>query len=118
MPSPASEGSAPCSRPSLESTRLWCAAVKGAQTTLDPQQMKEWTPNSRYGGHAFGLGNFAQYAVQASAHAEKLFVGLEVNVRCTALDGIEQDLVDEPDDRGVINIRFADVAILVVIVTG
>jgi acetyl esterase/lipase len=38
-----------------ESTRLWCAAVGGAQTTLDPQQMKEWTPNSNYGGHAFGF---------------------------------------------------------------
>ena len=38
-----------------ESTRLWCAAVNGPQTTLDPQQMKEWTPNSRYGGHAFGF---------------------------------------------------------------
>ncbi len=38
-----------------ESTRLWCAAVSGAQTTLDPQQMKEWTPNSKYGGHAFGF---------------------------------------------------------------
>ena len=38
-----------------ESTRLWCAAVAGAQTTLDPAQMKEWTPNSRYGGHAFGF---------------------------------------------------------------
>lgn len=38
-----------------ESTRLWCAAVNGAQTTLDPQQMKQWTPNSRYGGHAFGF---------------------------------------------------------------
>lgn len=36
-----------------ESTRLFCAAVNGAQTTLDPAQMKEWTPNSRYGGHAF-----------------------------------------------------------------
>lgn len=44
-----------------ESTRLWCAAVKGAQTTLDPKQMKEWTPNSRYGGHAFGFGNFAKF---------------------------------------------------------
>ena len=31
------------------------AAVIVAQTTLDPQQMKEWTPNSRYGGHAFGF---------------------------------------------------------------
>lgn len=38
-----------------ESTRLWCAAVAKAQTTLDPQQMKEWTPNSSYGGHAFGF---------------------------------------------------------------
>jgi acetyl esterase/lipase len=38
-----------------ESTRLWCAAVNVAQTTLDPKQMQEWTPNSRYGGHAFGF---------------------------------------------------------------
>jgi len=39
-----------------ESTRLCFAAVHGAQTTLDPQQMREWTPNSGYGGHAFGFG--------------------------------------------------------------
>jgi len=38
-----------------ESTRLMAAAVTGAQTTLDPAQMQEWTPNSRYGGHAFGF---------------------------------------------------------------
>jgi acetyl esterase/lipase len=38
-----------------ESTRVLCAAVSIAQTTLDPQQMKEWTPNSVYGGHAFGI---------------------------------------------------------------
>jgi arylsulfatase A-like enzyme/acetyl esterase/lipase len=38
-----------------ESTRLLTAAVSGAQTTLDPAQMKAWTPNSRYGGHAFGF---------------------------------------------------------------
>jgi acetyl esterase/lipase len=38
-----------------ESTRLLCAAVNGAQTTLDPAQMKEWTPNSKYGSHAFGI---------------------------------------------------------------
>lgn len=42
-----------------ESTRLTCAAVSGAQTTLDPKQMREWTPNSKYGGHAFGLVNDA-----------------------------------------------------------
>lgn len=44
-----------------ESTRLTCIAVLGAQTSLDPQQMKEWTPNSRYGGHAFGLESFAEF---------------------------------------------------------
>lgn len=44
-----------------ESSRLSCAAVTGAQTSLDPQQMKQWTPNSRYGGHAFGFGNFAKF---------------------------------------------------------
>lgn len=44
-----------------ESTRLWCAAVTGAQTTLDPRQMKEWTPNSRYGGHAFGKRRFPEF---------------------------------------------------------
>ena len=41
-----------------ESSRLQCAAVIGAQTTLDPKQMVEWTPNSKYGGHAFGLHPF------------------------------------------------------------
>ena len=47
---------------SRESTRLWCAAVSGAQTTLDPQQMKDWTPNSKYGAHAFGVaGSFDQF---------------------------------------------------------
>ena len=36
-----------------ESTRLLAAAVIGAQTSLDPKQMKEWMPNSKYGSHAF-----------------------------------------------------------------
>jgi len=44
-----------------ESTRLFCAAVSGAQTTLDPKQMRDWTPNSRYGGHAFGFANFEEF---------------------------------------------------------
>ena len=38
-----------------ESTRPCCAAVYIAQTSLDPKQMKEWTPNSVYGGGAFGF---------------------------------------------------------------
>lgn len=38
-----------------ESTRLWCAAVHNPQTSLDPRRNREWIPNSRYGGHAFGF---------------------------------------------------------------
>lgn len=38
-----------------ESTRLTCAAVSGAQTSLDPKELREWIPNSIYGGHAFGF---------------------------------------------------------------
>jgi acetyl esterase/lipase len=47
-----------------ESTRLFCAAVTGPQTTLDPKQMKEWTPNSRYGGHAFGKDSFEVFLAE------------------------------------------------------
>ena len=46
---------------SHESTRLLCAAVNVPQTSLDPQQMKDWTPNSKYGGHAFGFPNFTEF---------------------------------------------------------
>jgi len=38
-----------------ESTRLTCASVNGAQTSLDPKQLRAWMPNMRYGGHAFGF---------------------------------------------------------------
>ncbi len=38
-----------------ESTRPSCVAVAGAQTSLDPEQMRAWIPNSVYGGHAFGF---------------------------------------------------------------
>lgn len=38
-----------------ESTRLTCAAVNGAQTSLDPKELREWMPNAIYGGHAFGF---------------------------------------------------------------
>ena len=44
-----------------ESTRLYCASVIGPQTSLDPEQMKQWIPLITYGGHAFGKGNFAQF---------------------------------------------------------
>jgi acetyl esterase/lipase len=56
-----------------ESTRLFCAAVNGAQTTLDPVQMREWTPNSRYGGHAFGKGVlYKEFDAFEAARAEIL----------------------------------------------
>lgn len=38
-----------------QSTRLSCAAVVGAQTSLDPIQLRQWISNSIYGGHAFGF---------------------------------------------------------------
>lgn len=38
-----------------ESTRLFCVAAKAPQTSLDPRQLREWIPNSIYGGHAFGF---------------------------------------------------------------
>lgn len=44
-----------------ESTRLFCAAVIGAQTTLDPAVVKQWIPNARYGGHAFGYADFESF---------------------------------------------------------
>lgn len=40
-----------------QSTRLACAAVNGAQVSLDPKEVREWLPNYTYGAHAFGLQN-------------------------------------------------------------
>lgn len=47
-----------------ESTRLYCAAVEGAQSSLDPKELLEWMPNYSYGAHAFGLGNIKQMVEQ------------------------------------------------------
>lgn len=38
-----------------QSTRVSCASVAWAQTTLDPVQGREWIPDLQYGAHAFGL---------------------------------------------------------------
>ena len=32
-----------------------------AQTSMDPQEMKAWIPNSKYGAHAFGYRNFDEW---------------------------------------------------------
>ncbi len=38
-----------------QSSRLTCAAVNGAQTSLDAKELREWMPNANYAGHAFGF---------------------------------------------------------------
>jgi acetyl esterase/lipase len=51
-----------------ESTRLYCAAVNGAQVSLDPKVVREWMPNYTYGAHAFGMKNLDE----VEANREKL----------------------------------------------
>jgi acetyl esterase/lipase len=48
-----------------QSTRLFCVAVVRAQTSLDPQQMREWIPNCNYGAHAFGFKGDADKGLSA-----------------------------------------------------
>jgi acetyl esterase/lipase len=48
-----------------ESSRLTCAAVTGAQTSLDPKELREWISNAIYAGHAFG------FAQQGRSRAEE-----------------------------------------------
>jgi len=38
-----------------QSSRLSCAAVTGAQTSLDAVELRQWISNAIYGGHAFGF---------------------------------------------------------------
>ena len=47
-----------------QSSRPQHVAVRSAQTTLDPKQMKKWIPNSRYGGHAFGKKDFNTFLAE------------------------------------------------------
>ncbi len=47
-----------------ESTRLSCVLAFVPQTSLDPQQMKDWIPNNDYGHHAFALPSMAEFIKQ------------------------------------------------------
>lgn len=47
-----------------ESTKLMCVAAIRGQTSLDPQQMKAWIPNSKYGAHAFSLKSFDEFLAE------------------------------------------------------
>lgn len=53
-----------------ESTRLYCAAVNGAQVSLDPKVVREWLPNYTYGAHAFGLKNLDEVEKQREKIAD------------------------------------------------
>ncbi|MCB1208643.1 MAG: alpha/beta hydrolase fold domain-containing protein, partial [Verrucomicrobiales bacterium] len=61
-----------------ESTRVLFTATKAPQPSLDPQQLREWIPNSEYGGHAFGyLGKsraetFAPFLANREQHLSDL----------------------------------------------
>jgi acetyl esterase/lipase len=55
-----------------ESTRLRCAALVGAQTSLDPKVMREWMPNIRYGGQAFGFREKLHAAGRLNADQERM----------------------------------------------
>ena len=43
-----------------ESTRLFCVAVKAPVVSLDPQQLREWIPNSIFSAHAFGFAELSR----------------------------------------------------------
>lgn len=44
-----------------ESTRLRCVLAFVPQTSLDPQQMRDWIPNNDYGNHAFLLPSYQDF---------------------------------------------------------
>lgn len=79
-----------------ESTRLWRVAVNIAQTTLDPRQMKEWTPNSRYGGHAFGFMDPNDLKTRDTRFAEFLEHREEVLPWIKKYSPIEHASADDP----------------------
>ena len=74
-----------------ESSRLTCAAVRGAQTSLDPKELREWIPNAIYGGHAFG------FAAKGRTRAQEF--DLLIENRDKVLDWIKEyspiELADE-----------------------
>jgi acetyl esterase/lipase len=79
-----------------ESTRLWCAAVMGAQTSLDPKELQAWTPNSRYGGHAFGFMNPHDLKTRDTRFAEFLEHREEVLPWIKEYSPIEHVTSDDP----------------------
>src|SRR5579875_488866 len=61
-----------------------------------------------------GLSDILQHPVHAVADAIALLVGLEVDVRGALADRIEHDLVDEADDRRVLDVIAGDLLAILV----
>lgn len=57
---------------SRESTRVLCVGVADAQTSLDPEEMRQWIPNIAYGAHAFGFPRAVESFEQFYQSREKL----------------------------------------------
>lgn len=61
-----------------ESTRLYGVAAKAPVTSLDPQQLREWIPNSIFGAHAFGFAglsradSFAPFLAARDSHLSQI----------------------------------------------
>lgn len=79
-----------------ESTRLFCAAVSGAQTSLDPEQLQAWTPNSRYGGHAFGFMDPKDLKTRDTRFAEFLAARTELLPWIKEYSPYEHASADDP----------------------
>ena len=94
-----------------------------AQTSMDPLEMKEWIPNSRYGAHAFGYRSFGDWLAHradcaadierispaallrkiAPAHAPRLYL----QYGAPAKPG---ELAKDPTHSPVFGERFAEIA--------
>lgn len=53
-----------------QSTRVMVVGVVGAQTSIDPRQMRAWVPGITYGAHAFGVESFDAFLARRDAFAD------------------------------------------------
>lgn len=90
-------------------------AVRNAQTSLDPEQLRAWIPGLGYGGHAFGFiaaptgedDAFARFhAARAKILRELAFPGAPATAHTTLADGIIGLLQSEKWRRGLKRTRL------------
>ncbi len=85
-----------------------CGTRRSAMSSRDMTLSRAASlPASTTGGRC----DLLQHAVEAEADAVDALIGLEVDVRGPALDGVEHHLVDEPDDGRIVDVgAFAEIA--------